>query len=74
MLSGIAPDGSTLTATAWFTLLADGTIGAVSYTGPLAYGTLALTGADPALPLAIGSGLLLLGSLMLLRTRREQRG
>ena len=73
VLSGIAPDGSTLTATAWFTLLADGTIGAVSYTGPLAYGTLALTGADPALPLAIGSGLLLLGSLMLLRTRREQR-
>jgi len=75
VLSGIAPDGTTMTATAWFTLLEDGTIGAVSYSGPLAYGSplaLAVTGADPSMPLAFGSALLVLGSLMLLRTRRRQ--
>jgi LPXTG-motif cell wall-anchored protein len=76
VLSGIAPDGSTMTATAWFSLLADGTIGAVSYTGPVAYGSplaLAVTGADASMPLALGSGLLVLGGIMLLSTRRKRR-
>jgi hypothetical protein len=70
VLSGIAPDGSTMTAEAWFTLLANGTIGAISYTGPL---TLAYTGTDVTTPIAIGSGLLVMGALALAVSRRRRR-
>lgn len=45
VLEGIAEDGTAATATAWFTVLRDGTIGAVSLTGPVAY-------VEPATPAA----------------------
>jgi large repetitive protein len=67
-LTGIAPDGTVMTARAWFTLLANGTIGAVSYAGPLTF-TLALTGSDPLLPIGIAGGLMLAGYLLVMRRR-----
>jgi hypothetical protein len=71
ILTGVAPDGSTMTAEAWFTLGANGKILAISYTGPTA---LAYTGADdPALPLGIAASLLLFGVFALLVSRRRQR-
>jgi large repetitive protein len=68
ILTGIAPDGSTMTAHAWFTLLADGTIGAVSYTGPLLF-TLALTGDNPLPPLGFALASLAVGAFLLRRRR-----
>ena len=61
VLSGVAPDGSTMTAEAWFTLLANGTIGAISYTGPLA---LADTGAEATPAVVAGGSLLAIGVLL----------
>ena len=66
ILTGIAPDGTVMTAHAWFTLRADGTIGAISYLGPLA---LAFTGSEPLLPLGIASLLILGGYLAMRRTK-----
>ncbi len=68
ILTGIAPDGTVMTAHAWFTLLPNGRIGAISYVGPLAF-SLALSGSDPLLPLGIASALLLAGYLA---TRRAK--
>lgn len=72
ILTGVAPDGTVMTAHAWFTLLANGRIGAVSYAGPLA---LAFTGSEPALPIGIAGGLLALGvvAVLLGRARRTAR-
>lgn len=73
ILTGVAPDGSTMTREAWFTLGANGTISAISYTGPTA---LAYTGADdPALPLGFATSLLLFGvfAMLVARRRRHQR-
>jgi hypothetical protein len=69
VLTGVAPDGSVLTARAWFTLLSNGRIGAVSYSGPIAF-SLAATGSEPIVPLGIAGGLLLAGFLAL----RSKRG
>ena len=68
VLTGVAPDGSVLTARAWFTLLSNGTIGAISYAGPLSF-TLAATGSDPLLPIGIAGGLMLAGYLLVMRRR-----
>lgn len=70
ILTGIAPDGTVMTAHAWFTLLANGTIGAISYAGPLSF-RLALTGSEPLLPLGIASALMLAGFIAL-RRRSQQ--
>ncbi len=67
-LTGIAPDGTVLTARAWFTVLSNGTIGAISYAGPLSF-SLALTGSEPFLPVGIAGGLLLAGFLLMMRRR-----
>jgi hypothetical protein len=72
ILTGVAPDGTVMTAHAWFTLLANGTIGAVSYTGAIPL-RLALSGTDPQLPLGIASALLVAGYLALRRSRRLQQ-
>jgi hypothetical protein len=70
ILTGVAPDGTTLTRNAWFTLGAGGTITAVSLTGPT---RLADTGvADPSLPLGIALSLLLSGALALTIARRRR--
>lgn len=78
VLEGTAQDGSAVSATAWFTVLRDGTIGAVSLTGPVAYdeaapAALAATGADPVGPLASFAVLLMAAGLLLLRARRTRR-
>jgi hypothetical protein len=70
ILTGIAPDGTVMTAHAWFTLLPNGTIGAISYAGPLSF-RLALTGSEPLLPLGIASALMLAGFIAL-RRRSQQ--
>ena len=68
ILTGIAPDGTVMTAHAWFTLLSNGRIGAISYSGPLSF-TLALTGSEPLVPLGIAGALLLAGYLGIRRSR-----
>lgn len=68
ILTGIAPDGTVMTAHAWFTLLPNGTIGAISYAGPLAF-ALAFSGSEPLLPLGIASALLVAGFLIQRRAR-----
>jgi len=68
VLTGIAPDGSVLTARAWFTLLSNGRIGAISYSGPIAF-SLALTGSEPIVPLGVAGALLLAGYLALRRSQ-----
>jgi len=70
VLSGIAPDGSTMTAEAWFTLLANGTIGAISYTGPL---SLAATGADPLPTIVWATVLLMSGAALCAAGARRRR-
>lgn len=70
VLTGIAPDGTVLSVEAWFTLLANGTIGAISYTGPI---SLAESGTETTASIAIGSGLLALGGLALILARRRRR-
>lgn len=77
VLEGTALDGSAASATAWFTVLRNGTIGAVSLTGPVAYdeAALAATGADAVGPLASVAALLLAAGLLLFRgARRTRRG
>ena len=75
VFEGTAQDGSPVSATAWFTVLRNGTIGAVSLTGPVAYNeaALAATGTDAVAPLASLAALLLAAGLLLLRTRRTRR-
>jgi hypothetical protein len=69
-LVGIAPDGTVMTARAWFTLLPNGTIGAISYAGPLSF-TLAATGSELFAPLGLAAGLMVAGYLLVLRRRRS---
>lgn len=69
LVTGIAPDNSVRTAQGWFSLGANGRIGAVSYTGPIKL--LADTGAESA-PLAAGALALVLAGVVLLRRRRAQ--
>jgi hypothetical protein len=76
LLSGVAPDGTTLTSEAWFTLGRDGIILAVSLDGPtpgleqLAYtGSIAPVSGGVAAVLA-----LVLGGVMLVLRRRGQLG
>lgn len=73
-LRAIASDGTVLTATAYFTLLENGRIGAISYDGPLTFtaaaaGNLAAAGTESQLPLAVAA-LLMLAGLVLVRRRR----
>ncbi len=68
ILTGVAPDGTVMTAHAWFTLLANGQIGATSYTGAIPF-RLAFTGSEPLVPLGVASALLLAGFLLLRRRR-----
>jgi hypothetical protein len=67
-----AADGTTRTTTVWFTILRNGTIGAISLLGPLAYSEAALagTGVDPMVPAGAAALLLLLG-VAALRTRKR---
>jgi hypothetical protein len=59
VLTGVALDGTVLTSRAWFSVLADGTIGAISYTDPIPPATaLATTGSEP-LGLALAALVLL---------------
>ena len=67
-LVGIAPDGTVMTARAWFTLLPNGRIGAISYAGPLSF-TLAATGSELLAPLGLAAGLMVAGYLLLRRRR-----
>ena len=57
LLTGIAADGTPMSAEAWFSLRANGTIGAISYTGPI--DGLAVTGAE-VMPTMFGAAMLLL--------------
>ena len=70
ILTGVAPDGTVMTAHAWFTLLANGQIGATSYTGAIPF-SLAFTGSEPIVPLGVASALLLAGFLLLRRRRLQ---
>lgn len=71
ILTGVAPDGTTLTRNAWFTLGAGGTIRAVSLTGPTG---LANTGVEPGVPLGLGAALIVAGAALLLVRRRRRAG
>jgi len=71
VLSGIAPDDSVLTARAWFVLLPNGRIGAISYSGPLSAGGLASTGTEPGMALGAATALLVLGAVAAARGRRK---
>jgi hypothetical protein len=84
ILTGISPAGVQLSATAWFSILADGTIGEVSYLGPIVVAdiatsagstatTLAATGTDVTAPLSAAALLLMLGLLALVVRRRGVR-
>lgn len=68
VLTGTAPDGTVLTARAWFTLLPNGTIGAVSYSGAIPF-ALAAAGTDSLPLLALGAAAVL-GGVLVLRRRR----
>ncbi len=76
VFEGIGEDGRSMTVTAWFTVLRNGTIGAVSLAGPVAYrepASLAATGAPGAAD-AASAGLLLalLGAVLVVRTARRR--
>ncbi|MGN6273385.1 MAG: putative Ig domain-containing protein [Protaetiibacter sp.] len=71
VLTGTAADGTAMQDEAWFSLLGDGRIGAISYTGPV--GGLAATGADPFASSTLGLLLLLLGGGMLVAATRRVR-
>ena len=75
LLTGIAPDGSTLTSQAWFTLDRNGVIRAVSLTGPTPeLEALALTGASIGFSGALAAVLaLLLGGALLVLGRMGKR-
>lgn len=69
VLTGTAADGTPMSATAWFTLGANGKILAISYTGPT--GTLAATGIESGSALLLGGMLLLVGiGAVTIRRRR----
>lgn len=70
-----AEDGSPVSVTAWFTVLRNGTIGAVSLTGPLAYSeaALAATGAESSDGLALAAVLVMLGGVLLVRMSARRR-
>lgn len=68
ILQGVAPDGTIMTARAWFVLLPNGRIGGISYVGP--FGALALTGAEPGPVLGL-AGLLIAGGVVALGLRRR---
>jgi hypothetical protein len=79
VFDSFAQDGTPVSATIWFTVLRDGTIGAVSLAGPVAYteAALAATGVDVAsdaasalLLVLLGGGLLALGRTARRRARR----
>lgn len=77
VLTGVAPDGTVMTARAWFTLLANGRIGAISYSGAIPFpvtaaAALAATGSDPLLPIGLAGGLMLAGFVLMMRRRSEQ--
>ncbi|AWB90148.1 cadherin-like beta sandwich domain-containing protein [Homoserinimonas hongtaonis] len=72
VFEGTAVDGTAVTSTAWFTVLANGRIGAVSLTGPVAYAepaavrALPVTGADAAAPAIVGTAGVAFGALLLM--------
>lgn len=72
-LRAVASNGTVLTSTAYFTLLENGRIGAISYDGPLTFtpraASLAAAGVQPELPLSVAA-LLVLAGLVLVRRRR----
>ena len=75
VFDGFAQDGTPVNATIWFTVLRDGTIGAVSLTGPVAYteAALAATGIDAGSDSASALLLVLLGgALLLVRSARRR--
>lgn len=69
VLSAIGYDGKPVTRTAWFSILADGTIGGISYTEEVGYELLSTTGTNPAVPLGAAILMLLAGGLLVLRRR-----
>lgn len=74
VLTTFASDGTPRSVTVWFTVLADGRIGAISLSGPLAFidlAALASTGSTLTTPLAAAL-LLLLTGLFVLRRRLKQ--
>lgn len=75
VFDGFAQDGTPVSTTMWFTVLRDGTVGAVSLTGPVAYNeaALAATGADTASGAASALLLVLLGAGLALVGRAAQR-
>lgn len=75
VFDGVAQDGSAVSGTVWFTVMRNGTIGAVSLTGPVAYteAALAMTGADAVPALAGGLTLAALGALLLLTAGARRR-
>lgn len=75
VLTTLAADGTPRTVTVWFTVLSDGTIGAISLTGPLAFidtAALAATGSALTMPLAGGLALLLAGVFLYRRRLLQQ--
>lgn len=72
VLTGIAANGTPMSATAWFSLRADGRIGAISYTGPVG-GGLAHTGVNALYAGLAGGVLLLVGTGAVLSTWRPRR-
>jgi hypothetical protein len=77
VLTTTASDGTVRTVTVWFTVLRDGTIGAISLLGPIAFidlAALASTGSAVTPPLAMALAVGLLGIFLYRRraTRSEQ--
>lgn len=70
-----ALNGTATSATVWFTVLRDGTIGAVSLTGPVAYteAALASTGVEALAPLVSLAALLAAAGALLIRGDRRAR-
>ena len=52
------------------TIKADGTIGAISYAGPISYLQLVTSGTDAWIPGALALGMLALGGILLVRRRK----
>ncbi len=75
VFAGTAEDGTPVSVTAWFTVLRNGTIGAVSLAGPVAYteAALAATGAEGVGDVTLAALLLMLGGLVLVRMSARRR-
>lgn len=75
VFESFAQDGTPVSATIWFTVLRDGTIGAVSLAGPVAYteAALAATGVETAPDAASALLLVLLGGGLLLGRAARRR-